>query len=128
MKLSSVTEYDKILTEVSFALSHGELKNFNCFTCKKRKDHESAAKFLGCKEARDVPVFTSDEYKFYRCVGNFRDLNFIKYGRYAKLIRESVNPFGGAFIETPAKLVELCGLVDNLMADRNSKEANKNGK
>jgi hypothetical protein len=125
MEISSVTHYDKLITEVSFALMSGELKKFDCFSCVKGKNHEAAKRTYGCVEAKDSHVFVSDEYKFYKCVGNYRDINFGKFVRYSELIKKSINPFGGPFIETPAKLVELCSLIDNLITEKNIKEASK---
>ena len=100
----------------------------NCYKCKKRRDHEKIKIIQGCTENKEVVVFPTDEFKFYGCIGKFRDPSFYGLKKMYDFFKSGVNPYGGSLEETPNKLVELGTIIDNLISEKIKEDHGKRSK
>jgi hypothetical protein len=91
---------------------------FNCTKCVRHRNHERIAKKQACNSVASYDILKTDDFVYKTCPGNFNDPFLNTIIAISKQVTERQNPFGGNFIDTPAKLVDVCNLVDNLIAKR----------
>ena len=126
--ISSLGNYDYIALISSF-YSMIEPK-FNCHKClsgkgkyerlqgeKKEIMIQKNRKIKGCFDlTRDKPRYPTEHINYFGCIGRYRVSNFDYIMQLHSVYKKGLSPFGGNLVDAPSKIVEVCNLLDNLIA------------
>ena len=99
-----------------------EMERVNCAKCLQKKAHDKIKEMQHCTTISKTPVFPTDEFNYYTCAGKFKLQNWNNLMILSDNFISGINPYGGALIDTPNKLVELSNLVHNFRVDKQIKE------
>jgi len=116
-----LTNHDYFSLSTSFWTATTE--RIDCNKCKSKRLHEKIKRIQNCNEAGENPVFQTDEFKYYRCAGAFKDARFSVIMNLKQSYDKGINPFGGAISDAPNKVIEMFNLIDSLVAEKQEKDA-----
>jgi hypothetical protein len=98
------------------------MERVNCFKCVTLKNHDKIKNIQRCTTSGKDILFPTDEFNYYTCVGKFRIVNWTNITMMCEIFSKGINPFGGALIDTPNKLVEVANILHNFKVEQQIKD------